>query len=64
MHKKPQTDFFVSVDTKILSKAISTKLKTAWPTLIFSKETSYVKNRFIGESGTFIPLSPINIFFT
>ena len=34
---------------KILSKAISNKLKTAFPTLICSQQTTYVKNRFTGE---------------
>ena len=36
----------LNVDTKGLSKAISSKLKTAL--------TAYVKNRFIGESGRLI----------
>ena len=44
----------VNVDTKILSKAISNKLKTVLPTLISSQQTAYVKNRFIGESGRLI----------
>ena len=39
----------LNVDTKILSKAISNKLKTAFPTLISSQQTTYVKNRFTGE---------------
>ena len=43
-----------NVDTKVLSKAILNKLKTALPTLISSQQTAYVKNRFIGESGRFI----------
>ena len=43
-----------NVDTKILSKDISNKLKTALPTLISSQQTTYVKNRFIGESGRLI----------
>ena len=34
-----------NVDTKILSKAISNKLKTAFPTLISSQQTTYVKNK-------------------
>ena len=38
-------------DTKVLSKAVSNKLKTILPTLISSQHTAYVKNRFIGESG-------------
>ena len=44
----------LNVDTKILSKAISNKLKTVLPTLISSQQTAYVKNRFIGESGRLI----------
>ena len=34
-----------------MSKAISNKLKTVFPTLISSQQNAYVKNRFIGESG-------------
>ena len=44
----------LNVDTKILSKAISIKLKTVLPTLISSQQTAYVKNKFIGESGRLI----------
>ena len=44
----------LNVDTKILFKAISIKLKTVLPTLISSQQTAYVKNRFIGESGRLI----------
>ena len=44
----------LNFDTKILSKAISNKLKTALPRLISSQQTSYVKNRFVGESGRLI----------
>ena len=44
----------MNVDTKVLSKAISTRLKTALPTLVSSQQTAYVKNRFIGESGRLI----------
>ena len=44
----------LSVNTKISSEAISNKLKTALPTLIFSQKTEYVKNRFIGESGRLV----------
>ena len=44
----------LNVDTKILSKAISNKLKTVLPTLISSQQTAYVKNRFIGENGRLI----------
>ena len=44
----------LNVDTKILSRAISSKLKAILPTLIFSQQTAYVKNRFIEESGRLI----------
>ena len=44
----------LNVNTKILSKAISNKLKTILPTLISSQQTAYVKNRFIGESDRLI----------
>ena len=44
----------LNVDTKILSKAVSDKLKAVLSTLIFSQQTAYVKNRFIGENGRLI----------
>ena len=44
----------LNVDSKILCKAISNKLKTAMPTLISSQQAAHVKNRFIGESGRLI----------
>ena len=44
----------LNLDTKILSKAISKKLKTVLPKLISLQRTPYVKNRFIEESGTLI----------
>ena len=44
----------LDVDTKILSKALSVKLKEVFPTLMSSKKTAYVKNKFIGESGILI----------
>ena len=44
----------LNVDTRILSKAISNKLKTVLPTLISSQQTAYVTNRFIGESDRLI----------
>ena len=42
---------FLNVDTKILSKPISNKLKAILPMLISSQQTTYVKNRFIRERG-------------
>ena len=44
----------LNVDTKILSKVILNKLKTALSMLISSQQTAYVQNRFIGESGRLI----------
>ena len=41
----------LNVDTKILSIPIK---KAVLPTLIFSQQTAYVKNRFIGESAGLI----------
>ena len=42
------------VDTKILYKAISNKLKAVLPTLISLQQTACMKNRFIGEIGSLI----------
>ena len=47
----------LNVDTKILSKAISNKLKTVLSNLISSQQTAYVKNRFIGEISDIIGIS-------
>ena len=44
----------LNVTTKILSEAISEKLKAALSTLISSQQTAYVKTWFIGESGRLI----------
>ena len=44
----------LTVDTKVLSKAISNKLKAVFSTLTSSQQTAYEKNRFIGESGRLI----------
>ena len=40
----------LNVDLKIISKALSDKLKNVLPDLIPSQHTAYVKNRHIGES--------------
>ena len=37
-------------NTKVLSKAISNKLKAVFPTLISLQQTAYVKTRFTGEN--------------
>ena len=44
----------MNVDSKIISKDLSEKLKEALPGLISSQQTAYVKNRHIGESGRLI----------
>ena len=44
----------LSVHSKIISKALSEKLKEVLPDLISSQQTAYVKNRHIGESGRLI----------
>ena len=41
----------LNVDSKIISKALSEKLKEVLPDLISLQETAYIKNRRIGESG-------------
>ena len=43
-----------SVDSKIISKALSEKLTEVLPDLISSQQMAYVKNRHIGESGKLI----------
>ena len=44
----------LNVDSKIISKALSEKLKKVLSDLISSQQTAYVKNRHIGESGRLI----------
>ena len=44
----------LNVDSKIISKALSEKLEEVLPDLISSKQSAYVKNRHIGESGRLI----------
>ena len=44
----------MNVDLKIISKALSEKLKKVLPDLISSQQTAYVKNRHIGEYGRLI----------
>ena len=44
----------LNVDTKILSKSLAEKLKSALPELISSNQTAYVQNRCISESGRLI----------
>ena len=44
----------LNVDTKIISKVLSEKLKDVLPDLISSQQTAYIKNSHIGESGRLI----------
>ena len=44
----------LNVDLKIISKAFASRLKTVLPSIIPSKQTAYIENRFIGESGRLI----------
>ena len=44
----------LNTDTKIISKVLSTRMKTVLPFLISSNQTAYVKDRFISESGRVI----------
>ena len=43
-----------NTDMKIVSKALSTRIKIVLPFLISSNQTVYVKNRFISKSGRVI----------
>ena len=44
----------LNVDLKIISKALSKKVKKVLPDLISSQQTTHVKNRHIDESGRLI----------
>ena len=44
----------LNVDTKIISKALSAKLKKDLPTIISSNQTAYFNKRCISESGRLI----------
>ena len=44
----------LSVDIKILSKALGAKLKPILPSIISSNQTAYIEKRCIGESGRLI----------
>ena len=45
----------LNIDTKIIRKVLSTRIKSVLPFLISSNQTAYVRNRFISESGILIP---------
>ena len=44
----------LNVDTKIISKALSERLKNVLSSLISTQQTAYIKNKFIGEGGRLI----------
>ena len=44
----------LNADAKIISKALTTKLKKTLPTIISSNRTAYVNKRCISESGRLI----------
>ena len=44
----------LNTDMKIISKVLSTRIKSVLPYLISSNQTAYVKNRFISKSGRVI----------
>ena len=44
----------LNVDYKIISKALTSRLKKVLPDLISLQQTAYVGNRFIGESSRLI----------
>ena len=52
--KSWRTISLLNVDSKIISKALSEKLKEVLLDLISSRQTAYVKNRHIRESGRLI----------
>ena len=52
--KSWRTISLLNVDSKIISKALSEKLKEVLLDLVSSRQTAYVKNRHIRESGRLI----------
>ena len=48
------THSLLNVDTKIISKTLSERLKKVLSSLISTQQTAYVKNRFIREGGRLI----------
>ena len=45
-----ETDFFINLDQKIISKALVARLKKFFPSLIYPRQTAFVNGRFINES--------------
>ena len=52
--KKWQPFSLLNIDYKIISKALASRFKKVLPNLISPQQTTYVENRFIGESGRLI----------
>ena len=46
--------YFLNFHQKIISKALSTRVKNVLPSLIEPRQTAYVNGRFINESGRLI----------
>ena len=44
----------LNVDTKLISKVLSERIKNVLPSIISENQTAYVKNRFISEGGRLI----------
>ena len=44
----------LNVDTKLISKALSERLKNVLPDIISENQTAYVNNRFISQGGRLI----------
>ena len=49
--KKWRAISLLNVDTKLISKALSERLKNVLPDIISENQTAYVNNRFISEGG-------------
>ena len=58
MRRKYKDDFWsyslLNVDTKIISKALSERLKNILSSLVSTQQAAYIKNRFIREGGRLI----------
>ena len=52
--KRWQPFSLLNMDYKIISKALASRFKKVLPNLISPQQTTYVENRFIGESGRLI----------
>ena len=54
VYKKLASISLLNVDYKVIAKELATRLKESLPKLISFQQTTYVKNRFIGEGGRLI----------